>query len=116
MVTDILLVLPVLLGVISATTSITLPLHESHVGAPIVLLFLTTGIHLHGIWILGGCLRCRVVSMPFLFCFTLSHALVQNLGGCFQILQLGDGAIRYGQVILELLIEPIVEPGAVVGV
>ena len=52
----------------------------------------------------------------FLFCLMLSHALVQNLGGCLQILQLGDGAIGYGKVVLELFIEPVIEPGAVVGV
>ena len=44
----------------------------------------------------------------------LSHALVQDLGSCLQILQLGDGAVQYGQVIFELLIEPIIKPGAVV--
>src|ERR1700761_639883 len=103
---------------IGAAAPVTLSPHPGNIGAPIALLLLTltAGIHLHGIWILGGCLLHRVMCTPFLLCLVLSHVLVENLGSCLQIVEICNRTIGNGQVVLELFIEPVVEPGTVVSI
>src|ERR1700761_3910514 len=109
MTTNVIVMIPVLFVMLGATAPVTLPSHPSHVGAPIALLLLTlsAGVHLHCVGVFSGrLLRRSVLSAPFLLGFALSHALVEDLSGGFQVVEVGDGAVRDSQVVLELFTEP----------
>ena len=122
MIANVVLMLPDLPATIHTSAPVTLPPHECNISLPVVnflscLLLLLAHVHFHCVWCSGdGWLRWVVQQLPSFFSLLLAHLLIQNLGSLPQFCQGPNKAVQDGQVVFDVLIGSIIEPGTVIGI